>query len=129
MRELRPPHGAAPDFSQSSRGTQNKIPSGDRHEYSTRVNRKVKHNFAICPGYASFRFRHAVANAKVFERQLVAPRYRMFSPRLQARVVSEISSDAIGVWLQIDYGNTDIVGGIVHEKMNHRSSFRRSNFA
>jgi hypothetical protein len=32
-------------------------------QYSTRLNRKVKHNFAICPGYASFRFRHAVANA------------------------------------------------------------------
>jgi hypothetical protein len=66
---------------------------------------------------------------KVFEHQFVAQRYRLFSPRLQARVVSEVSSDPISVWLQIDYGNTDIVGGIVHEKINHRSSFRRSNFA
>lgn len=47
------PMAQPPDFSRSSRVTQSKIPSGHRHEYSTRLNRKMKHNFLICPCYAS----------------------------------------------------------------------------
>jgi hypothetical protein len=76
--------------------------------------------------YASI-LRHALTNAKVLQRQLVAQGDRLFCTRHQARVVSKVSSDAIRAWLQVHYGDTDTVGGIVYEKMNHLSSFPRNN--
>jgi hypothetical protein len=65
---------------------------------------------------------HALANAKVLQRQLVTQRNRLFGTRFEARVVSEVFSNTIRAWLQVDYGDTYIVGDIVHEKMNHPSS-------
>jgi hypothetical protein len=62
---------------------------------------------------------HGLTDAEVLQRQLVAQGNRLFSTRLQAGVVSKVSSDAIRPWLQIDYRNTDIVCGIVNKKMNH----------
>src|SRR5271156_5306589 len=73
--------------------------------------------------------RHAVANAEVLQRQLVAQWNSLFRPRLQAGVVDKVSSDAVRAWLQVNYGHTDVVGGIVHEKMNHLLSFRRNNIS
>jgi hypothetical protein len=64
-------------------------------------------------------FRHTLAHVEVPQRQLVTQRNRLFCSRLQAGIIGKVPPDAVRPRLKINDRNTDVVSGVVHEKMNH----------